>query len=54
MLRAFEAADLPQPVVRITKVGELVAYPAEATPADGDRTNPSPLEQWRAKRSGQG
>jgi hypothetical protein len=53
LLRTYQAAGVPQPTVKITREGDLIAIPSDA-PKDDCAIEPTPLEQWRAKRSGQG
>jgi hypothetical protein len=53
LLRTYQAAGAPQPTVKITREGDLIAIPGEP-PKENGAIEPTPLEQWRAKRSGQG
>jgi hypothetical protein len=48
LLRAYKAAGVPQPTVRITKEGDLIAIPGEAS-----RDNANPLDQWMSSRADQ-
>ncbi len=54
LLRAYATAGAAQPVVRITKVGDIVASLALSDDVV-ESPEPSPLDQWRSeKRRGQG
>jgi hypothetical protein len=43
VLRTYQAAGIPQPTVKITKEGDLIAIPGEP-PKAGAAANP--LDQW--------
>jgi hypothetical protein len=44
LLRAFEAEQMPQPIIKVTKEGDLIAIPADVPGVDASSRDANPWD----------